>query len=242
MNRNIQQTMVVPCLAIALFLGASSFSRADENSPKERTIRVTGEGKVAAVPDQAEINVQVQEEGTDLSDVSASAQDKMKKVFHTLKTFGIEDKDIQTTSYNIQPRMKYDKGESKRTGYIVSNSLKVVVKKIGDAGKILDGVSGDGVSRVDGPSFGFSDPKKLQIEALKAAVADAQAKAEALAQAAGADLGKVSSINQTGSNMPSPRPLYAARMMGAVAAANEVPVAEGQDEVTAQVEVVYSLK
>ena len=228
-------------LSFLFLVGTIQPLRAEENS-KDRTIRVTGEGKVTAVPDQAEINVTVEEEGVDLSTVSASAQDKMQKVMRTLKTSGIGDKDIQTTSYNIQPRMKYDKGESKRTGYTVSNSLKVVVKKIGDAGKILDAVANDGVSRVDGPSFGFSDPEKLQIDALKAAVRDAQAKAEALAQASGADLGKVFSINQTGSNMPSPRPLYNARMMGGVAAANEVPIAEGQNEVTAEVEVVYSLK
>jgi len=229
-------------LLIFLVTGIIDTAKADDAASKDRTVRVTGEGKVAAVPDQAEINVQVQEEGTDLATVSASAEDKMQKVFHTLKSFGIDAKDIQTTSYNIQPRMKYDRGESKKTGYIVSNGLKAVVKKIGDIGKILDAVSDDGVSRVDGPSFEFSNPEKLQIEALKAAVADAQAKAEALAQSAGADLGKVLSINQTASNMPGPRPMYAMRAMAGAAVASEVPIAEGQDEVTAQVEVVYTLK
>jgi len=230
-------------LALAfLTMNISSRVHADENVSKERTIRVTGEGKVTAIPDQAEMEFEVSEEGPKLEQVTAQVREKMKNVFKVIKTFGISDKDFQTVSYNIQPKYKYDKNgnETTRVGYIVSNRVHVVLKDVDSAGKLLEAVTGADVSRVEGPFFGFSDPKKLQIEALKAAVEDAHSKAEALAQSSGAELGKVFSINQTNAEMPIERLTFGKYL--ANAEAPTVPVAKGQNEVTAQVEVVYALK
>jgi uncharacterized protein YggE len=229
-------------LSFALPLFDLKFATADEAPPKEATVKVQGEGKVSAVPDQAQLEFEVREDGAHLEDVSAQVRDKMKKVFQTVKAFGIVDKDFQTVSYNIEPKYRYDKngGESQRIGYTVSNRIRVVLKDVDSAGKVLDAVTQAEVSEVEGPTFGFSDPAKLQIEALKAAIEDAHAKALALAQSAEAQLGKVFSIVQMGTEIPGPRPMMF--KMAASAAAEDVPIAKGQDEVTAQVEVVYSLK
>jgi len=202
---------------------------------------VEGQGTSRAVPDQAEIEFEVREEGPRLENVSAQVRDKMKNVFQTVKSFGISEKDFQTVSYNIQPKYKYDRGgnETKRVGYIVSNRIRVVLKDLDSAGKLLEAVTQAEVSEVTGPNFGFSDPKKLQIKALEAAVADARAKAEALAEAAGAELGRVFSINQTSTSMPVAPLAMQGNMMGV---SSEVPIAKGQNEITTHVEVVYLLK
>ena len=184
---------------------------------------------------------EVQEEGPQLKAVSAQVRDKMKKIFQVIKSFGISDKDFQTVSYNIQPKFKYDKNgnETQRVGYIVSNRVRIILKDLDKAGDVLEAVTEAEVSQVEGPNFGYSDPAKLQIEALKTAVADAHAKAEALALASGSELGKVSSINQTSTVMPVSPVAFRANV---AMESNAVPIAKGQNEVTAQVEVVYTLK
>lgn len=234
---------MIPGAMLPLFfiLAAPASSVAQEGPSKERTVKVQGQGKVRAVPDQVEMEFEVQEEGTQLADVSARVADKMKAVFQAVKSFGILDKDFKTVQYNIQPKFKYNNGESQRVGFIVSNRIRVVLKKTDQAGDLLEAVTKAGVSGIDGPTFGFSDPSKLQIEALKAAVEDAHAKALALAESAGAELGKVFSINQTGAAMPTPPRMFRAQLAGA-ADAGTVPIEKGENEVTAEVEVVYSLK
>ena len=94
--------------------------------------------------------------------------------------------------------------------------------------------------QVDGPTFGFAKPDQLQIDALKAAVTNAHAKAEALAEAAGAQLGPVYSIEQRCSSPPIVRPM--AMMEMAKYSAAPAPIEKGTNEVTAQVEVIYTLK
>ena len=228
-------------LLVFLLLGSVNIVKADDNGPKEPFIKVTGEGKVTAIPDQAEMEFQVQEDGPKLEEVSAEVRTRMKNVFKVIKDFGIQDKDFQTVSYTIEPKYKYDKNDNvtQRIGYTVSNRVRVVLKDIDKTGEILEAIAKAGISEIDGPNFGFSDPEKLNVEALAAAVANAHDKAEALAKASDSDLGKVYSINQTSAYEPR---AYLGMAVAANAEKGEVPIAKGQDEVTAQVEVVYLLK
>jgi uncharacterized protein YggE len=227
-------------LILTVMLLGTGLSFAADNATKGKTIQVEGQGAVTAVPDEATIDVSVQEEGTSVDDLSAKVKTKMANVLDSLKSFNIDDKDLQTTQYSIEPKYQYSNGKSERIGYTVTNRLKVVLKDISKVGAVLGALSNDDTFQLDGPTFGFSDPVKLQIDALKAAVENAWAKAAVLAEAANAQLGPVYSIEETNVNMPVARPMMMARM--ADAGASAVPVQQGTDEVTAQVEVVYTLK
>lgn len=237
-----KQMLPVVLMLSFLFLGISSQVKADDNGPKEPSIRVTGEGKVTAIPDQAEMEFQVQEDGPKLEEVTAEVRTKMKNVFKAIKDFGISDKDFQTVSYTIEPKYKYDKNDNatERIGYTVSNRVRVVLKDLDKAGEVLEAVTQAEVSEVEGPNFSFSDPAKLQLQALEAAVSDAHDKAQALAKASDSDLGKVFSINQTSAYVP--RMVLGNLAPMAAETRSEVPIAKGQNEVTAQVEVIYLLK
>jgi uncharacterized protein len=215
-------------------------SMGQDNMPKGKTIKVEGQGVVTAVPDEATIEVTVLEEGISVDDLAAKVKTKMANVLDSLKSFDIADKDLQTTQYSIEPKYQYANGKSERVGYTVTNRLKIVLKNITQVGAVLGALSNDDTFQLNGPTFGFSDPAKLQIDALKAAVENAWAKAAVLAEAANAQLGPVYSIEETNVNMPSPRPLMMAR--AAMTDGAVVPVQQGTDEVTAQVEVVYTLK
>jgi len=215
-------------------------SMGQDNMPKGKTIKVDGQGIVTAVPDEATFEVTVQEDGTSLDGLVIKAKTKMADILDSLKSFNIPDKDLQTEQYSIEPKYQYTNGKSEKVGFTVTNRLKVVLKDITQVGAVLGALSNDDTSQLDGPTFGFSDPAKLQIDALKAAVENAWAKAAVLAEAANAQLGPVYSIEESSVNMPVVRPMMMARM--ADAGASAVPVQQGTDQVTAQVEVVYTLK
>jgi uncharacterized protein YggE len=231
-------------MTLILILMGISFGMAlaaPDNAPL-RTVKVEGQGIVEAQADEATIKVSIQEEGDSLKDVVARAKEKMSNLLGTLKSFNVSERDIKTTQYSVRKKTKYIKDEIKPDGYSVTNELSVVLKDITHVGDVLGAVSDNG-AQVEGFNFGFSKPDQIQLESLKTALESAHSKAEVLAKTAGAELGRVISIEQKGVTMPTIRP------MGAISAlitngivTSSVPVEQGTDQVTAQVEVVYFLK
>ena len=80
-----------------------------EEKAMERTVTVSASGQVSAEPDQARITTGVVSEAATASEALAKNTDAMKKVIAELKGKGIEAKDIQTSSFNVEPVVVYTK-------------------------------------------------------------------------------------------------------------------------------------
>ena len=76
-------------------------------------------------------------------------------------------------------------------------------------------------------------------QARKNAVDDARGRAELYAQATGTKVGRILSISEQTVHVP--RPQFQARAM-AMEAASSVPVATGEQEISATINVVYALE
>ncbi len=107
-------------------------------------------------------------------------------------------------------------------------------------GPILDTLVQSGSNQINGIAFGIDEPKKVLDEARKKAVADARAKAELYAKAAGVALGRVVQISESSAVMP-PVPMM---RMAVEAAAQDasVPIAAGQQTVSANVSITYEIQ
>ena len=128
------------------------------------------------------------------------------------KAAGVADKDIQTTSYQINTQYDYsnrkpgDNRPPKIVGYEVINNVRVTVRKVSDAGKVLDAGIGAGANDAGGIAFDLSDTTKAkaQTDALTRAVQNARSKADTLASAAGVTVYSIYSISETGYGMVRP--------------------------------------
>src|ERR1700727_1650118 len=96
---------------------SSGLSWAADSEPKGKTIQVDGQAAVTAVPDEATIDVTVQEEGSSVDDLAVKVKTKTTNVLDSLKSFNIDDKDLQTIQYSIEPKYQYTNGKSERAGY-----------------------------------------------------------------------------------------------------------------------------
>ena len=205
-----------------------------------RTLTVSGTGKVYATPDIAYITIGVHTEGLEAAGAVADNNKQANEVIDTLKSMGVDPKDIQTTNFSIYPRQEYDT-EGKPTGevtYVVDNSVFVTVRDLEMVGEVLDEVVAAGANQISGIQFDVADRTASQSEARKAAVADARAKAEELAAAAGVKLGAVQTISEYTSGGPIPK--YDMRAM-AVAECS-VPIESGQLALTIEVNIVYLIQ
>jgi uncharacterized protein YggE len=96
-----------------------------------------------------------------------------------------------------------------------------------------------GANSIGDIAFTIKDPKPLMAQARAAAVADAIARAQTLARAAGVTLGPITSINESGYS--EPRPMYRMAAMADVAGA-PTPIAAGEQSVTAGVSITWAIR
>ena len=118
----------------------------------------------------------------------------------------------------------------------MTNAIAVKVRDLAKLGTVLDRALAAGANEVESLALTRADPSPERASALASAVRAARAKAEVMAQAAGLPLGQVLELSE-GARGPSPIPLRA----GLVAQSAGVPIAEGQLEVEAQVELTFAV-
>ncbi len=203
-------------------------------------ITVTGEGRVDSAPDMAMIHLGVTTEGKTAAEALAANSAEIAKVLANLTAAGIEARDVQTTGLSINPNWQNDSVSSSGMaikGYIAANTVSVRVRALDSLGGLLDAAVKDGANTLNGVEFGLQTPGPVMDAARKAAVADAKARAELIAGAAGVKLGAIKSIRE-GGEAPMPVPML---RMAAEASAGAVPVASGEVGTSAQVTIVWAL-
>jgi uncharacterized protein YggE len=208
-------------------------------------IAVNGTGSVTVVPDVGLVSVGVEVTRPTVADARAEAAGSIDAVRASLQQNGIEDKDIATQFFNIQPQYGSPQpvdapGTPAITGYTVTNTLNVKVRQLDTISAVVDGAvsAGGNAVRVNNVSFVVDQPERYQTEARNKAVADARAKAEQLAQLAGVELGNARAITEAPGSTP-----IAARLAGVASqAAGDTSLSPGETEVRLTVNVVYDLK
>ncbi len=220
-------------LFVGLFLCLLAFPL---EAQEARTITVTGEGRVSAAPDMAILRLGVSREARKASDAMRAASEAAAAVLAQIKISGIAPRDVQTANVSLSPRWDHSKNNAPRVvGYVASNDLTVRVRDLSSLGGLMDGVVSDGANQMNGLSFAIAEPRPLQDQARQEAVADARAKAELLAEAAGVVLGPVMTISEGGGARP---PIAMAR--GAMME-SAVPIAAGELDVRINVSVIFSI-
>jgi len=210
-------------------------------------ILVQGNGEVNVRPDLARISLGVQNQATDSTAAAQTNADRTAKVIDAVKRAGVAERDIQTSNYSIYPQ--YDNRprpnqpgqfEQVLTGYQVSNTVRVTVRKIVDTGRVLDAAVKAGANVAQGIQFDLDVPTaaKARADALRAAVTDALSKARVIADAAGVKQIVLVAIIENGAPGII-RPVYEGMAMRSAVSDATTPVQAGENTVTASVTVRY---
>lgn len=244
MNRSIKlTTALMAALVGVLTLSACAAPAAGTTPEQPHTVTVNGNGVAYGKPDVAAVQIGVQSRDADPARAVEDANAKMASIMTALTGLGIDEKDVQTTNFSVSAQQDFDPetGQPKNTfTYIVDNTVSVTVRDLGQVGEVLGQSVGAGANSIYGVSFSVSDMSALEAEARNKAMADAKARAEQLAQAAGVTLDQPLTISEFSSG-PIP---YAAdyRIAEAVGGGAPVPVSTGQVQINLQVSVTYLIK
>jgi uncharacterized protein YggE len=208
----------------------------------EPVVVVTGEGIVKAAPDVAWVMIGAESRSKNPKEAQTLNATAMSAVHQKLADARIPKDAIRTLSVDVQQEVDWVDGKRVLRGYVARNTIEVRVDDVARVGEILDLSVGTGATSVQGLRFDVKDRASLERDALRRAVADGRARAEAAASGAGATIGRVVRIEEPGvERMPPPQPYMMAR--AAMADAKEAtPVAAGEIEIRARVTLTASIK
>jgi uncharacterized protein YggE len=228
-------------LLVLVAAAVSGVGRPDEATSAAadttRGITVTGTGKVDARPNRAEVSFGVVTDGRTARGALAANSAGAQRVIAALRSAGVEERDIQTQQVSITPVL--DESGRGVTGYQARNTVLARIRDLGRAGAVIDAAVEAGANEVYGPTMSVADRAAVERGALQAAMADARARAQALASAGGVSLGRVLTIVEGGGGvMPPPMPYAAADR----AVAESTPVSPGTEEVGAVVTVTFAVQ
>jgi len=235
---HIMKALTSAVIVLAAACSGAPQAVAQNNEPA-RTITVNGEGRANAAPDMAVLSIGVQTEAKTAADALRQNSAEMRATIETLKELGVEGRDIQTSGLSVNPVYDHqrDRANPPIIAYRASNTLTVRLRNLDNAGAVIDEAVQSGANRLGGVTFTFANPEPLYEEARREAVAEAQAMAALLTDAAGVRLGKLVSIGGGHVSAPGPRPMMA-RMEAAGAS---VPIEAGEASITASVTLVYEI-
>lgn len=238
LRRHAAPALAAALAGIALLSWGTGSANAQAQQPP--AITVSGEARISAAPDLAEIDGGVTTEAKTAGEATQANNTAMAAVLAALKNAGIADTDLQTSRLSLQPQSSANRsgdGPVRIVGYRAANRVTVRIRDIGKVAAVIDTLTGAGANTISGISFSVSQASKLLDEARIQALADARRKAEIYAKAAGVALGEPLNISEGPISGPVPM-LRQAKY----AADAGVPIAPGEETLHVSVAVSYEIK
>lgn len=212
---------------------------------EDPVITVSSRESVKVAPDIAEIVYGVTTQDKDAAQCQSENDRKVGQLVETLKALGMEENSIQTSRFDMDPRYDWDQG-GVIIGYEATTQVIVSDIQLEQAGTVMEKSVEAGVDQIQSVSFLSSHYDEEYQEALKGAVAQAQEKAQALADASGCTLGRPVHIEEHlgndsyrygGQNMER-----SAGAMKYEATADAAAVMPGEIEIEAEITVDYAIQ
>jgi len=207
-------------------------------------VSATGTGKAVGEPDIALLTVGVNVQRPTVEQARDDAAAAQKAVIDSLKANGVQDKDVQTVQFSVNPQYDHRSPDGPRIiGYQVNNVVTAKVRDLAKTSKAIDDATraGGNDAVVQNVSFTIDDPESLREQARRQAVQKAKAQAEQMADAAGEKLGKLLSISES-SNNPVPTNFRSIPPPNTGSAtAFDTPIETGELEISVTVSVLYAI-
>jgi len=260
LNAVLISVLIFGLLAFGLLNGRVRAAAATPTPPEtqpacdaSRSVQVSGTAVVNVAPDRALVQLGVQSNGVTVTEVQSANSAAIQKVIKALRGLGIQDKDIATDLYIIEPIYEsYDSLYIK--GYRINNVIAVTVREVSKTSSLIAAALQAGANQVVNVEFYTSELRKYRDQARELAMKAAAEKAAALAGAAGAKTGCVLSISENSwsyyngwygrdRNLWTQNTVQNASAGGGTGAGTDgEPVSLGQISIRAEVGVSYGLK
>lgn len=249
MNKRILTILLVSC-----FIQSCSMSTQFGISSSQNLINAHGVAEIVVAPDIATFSFTIREEQKDVKTAQQKMAIKAEKALALLRTNGIEDRDIKTSSYSANPKYDYIPGGCEKgictpskqvlSGYQASETFLVKIRNIAKAGEILTAISQLEIAEIGNLFFSVDDPVKLRSQAKAEAIAKAKEDAKATAVSLGVSLGKIVGFSEDEQSIIQ-NDFRFARVAGMKMEATAMaipPIKSGEEKIVTRVTITYQIK
>lgn len=228
-------------LALAAVPAAAAAQPASSPVLSGTRLDVVATGEVSRVPDVAIISAGVVTRAATATQALSENAQRMERVVAALRRAGVAERDIQTSSINLNPDYRYVENQAPvLTGYQASNNVTVRFRDIAQSGRILDALVAEGADQINGPTLTIDEPEAALNEARRDAIAVARARAQLYAQAIGKRVGKILSISESGGGFAPRPPMAMMRAESAMAA--DTQIVPGEQTLSVSLSVSFELE
>ena len=208
-------------------------------------LAVNASATTRTTPDLAIITLGVVARGGTARDAQQAQATRMATVMDAVRAAGVEDAEVQTVGYMLDPVYAYPRNAAPRiTGYQSRNTVAIRVRNLNAISTLIDATVADGANELQGIEFTFQDEEASRDTARAQAVQTARTRAERYAEAAGMRVAGIVSIAEPGASLPMPdynRRNYALEQSAAQNVAS-APINPGTLENYTNVTVVFELR
>jgi uncharacterized protein YggE len=227
---------------LTLVLAATPASGQEPSAANLRTIVTSGQAIVRRAPDRAFLVAAVESRARAPRDAQAQNAKSMASVQARISAMGIAKEAMRTTGYNIQQEFDFANGRRIPRGYVARNAVEVRIDELERLGDLLDAVVEAGATNVSGVRFDLRDRAGAEREALRLAVVDARARADAAAAGAGLTIERVIRIEDAQRDVPRPFAMPMVAMREAAQSDAATQVEPGEIEIQAHATVTVSVR
>ena len=181
---------------ILALLAASVLLTACSSAAAETRIAVNGTGETRISADTAVISLGISARDRDVLKAQQTVNENIAGIRQALLSNGVAEENINTDYMSIYAIYDYNEDVEKVQAYNASTTLAVKVTDMDSVGKLIDEAFAAGANTLNGISFSASDTDEARDESLKAAVGEARAKAEVLAEASGLKITGIETISE----------------------------------------------
>ena len=203
---------------------------------------LTATGEVTRVPDIAIISAGVVSRSTTATGALQDSADRMARVLAALRRAGVADRDVQTSSVNLNAEYRYPENQAPQlVGYTASNTVTIRFRDIRSSGKILDALVAQGANQLNGPNLTVDKPEAALDEARAKAIAAGRARAELYARSLGMRVARVVAVNESG-GYAVPPPAPPVPMMARAYERDSTSIQPGEQKLQVSVAMTFELQ
>ena len=204
---------------VLIALLAPGISSAQTEAAAQDTVSVTAVGKVEGRPDLASVSFGVRGKADTAQAALDQLGQKQRSLIAALENLALADDAVTTGNLSLRENCRYNRTLERVVcdGYVARTTVRAETTDLDQVGEIVDTGVQAGAGSINNVSFERTEDDAAVDEALRQAVAIAEAKARALAEGAGRQLGRVLVIEEGGAQRPDFGEESFARNLGAAA-------------------------
>lgn len=211
----------------------------------QRQVTVQGTCLKNTLPDRGSIEFFSESVNNDAQKAIATATKSYEAARESVKKMNLKNLELSTIENSLQEDRTWENNKSVFKGYRARLGLRVYTSQIERLSEVLQTVSKQGIKNFGSLQSDLS-PQKLQQEqeaCLEIAIQNAKSKADKMAKAAGAKVGRVIFLQEGAtSSGPVPRPMMMAKTMSFAGSEDAAATVDTKAEtLSMSVTVSYSL-